>query len=169
MPLFNCIHSCNFYHYKQKGRLMVLEVGSTEKLSSFNNWDIKWMVRLKIKHLFIWAVKLFSSLQKLGYAVRQKAKSKLEVILHSATRTHTCTWLVLHRPLARLDVVRKGLVFKLNPNCKSVWLQIQKSNICCMSVVVLCFSYTSMLPLKSSLPRNTLPCCLQQLKQVASS
>lgn len=78
------------------------------------------MVRLKIKHLFIWVVKLFSLPQEVGNAVRQKAKSKLEVIPHTGTRKHACTWLVLHGPLARLDVLKKGLVFNLNPNSVKV-------------------------------------------------
>jgi len=78
------------------------------------------MVRLKIKHLFIWAVKLFCSLQEVDNAVRQNAKSKLELIAPTGTRKCTCTWLALHRPLARLDVLKKGLVFNLNPNSVKV-------------------------------------------------
>lgn len=127
------IFSTSFTHaisVIKKGKENPLVVGAEliEKPSSFNNWDFKWMVTLKTKHLFFWAVKLFSSFHEVGNTMRKKAKSKLEVISHTGTKKCTCTWLVLHRPLARLDVLKKGFIFNLN-NSVSVWLQIQKSNI----------------------------------------
>lgn len=62
----------------------------------------------------------FQTAQEVGNAVKQKSKFKLELVPHTETRKCTCIWLMLQRPIDRLDVFKKGLVFNINPNSVKV-------------------------------------------------